>query len=166
MITVDRIEMANEKVILQDETSIPLAKYFAKAVFLPGVLIIAGYVIFGIADAMFGEEYKSEWLTKNGVMVIGIGMVTLNALFMGVLATPILLNFYPKVSTNILFSFLTWFLCPLVWIVYLWVGHYQYLIRYSNQWVEESGFIISNTLPYLIGLVWTFIRFRQRRYVV
>lgn len=141
-------------------TSTSISKYYRRAVFLPGLIVISGYIIFAIFDVIFGKQYNSEYLTNSGVWLATIAMVAVNTVFVGVLATPIFLNNQPKIRMNIAISFLTWFLCPMIWFFYLLSKHYHYLTR-SHQLDIESAFVFSNTLPFILGLIFSFIKFRK-----
>jgi hypothetical protein len=141
-------------------TSIKMTEYFKKAIIFPGLLIALGNGIFGIVDIIW-SEFRSEWLTQGGVIFISIVMVSLNAMFIGLLTTPIFLNYNKKIRSNVLICFLTWFLCPIIWISYLLIKHYNYVMHFSHKLDEESIFVLLNTIPFVVGLVWTFIRFRQ-----
>jgi hypothetical protein len=141
--------------------SLELIQYFRKAIILPGSIIVLGFIIYGISDALFGNEYQSEWMTKEGAIFTTIILVVLNTIFISLLATPLFLNNNPKVRSNLIISTLTWFLSPGIWIGYLLTKHYNYLTNFSHKFDSESVFVLSNTIPFVIGLAWTFIKFRK-----
>jgi hypothetical protein len=138
-----------------------IAKYYRCAVMLPGLVILISHIIFEICSSIFGEEYKSEWFTNGFFVFYALFIIMAHALFVGFLSLPILFNDHIKIRTNRLMSFLTWFVSPAIWFFYIWIKHFHYLSGKSYRPDSESAFIFSNTIPYAIGLIWTFIRFRK-----
>lgn len=139
-----------------------VSKYYKYAIVFPALLIILGYIIFAVIYVALGidNNYKSEWLTSNSFLLFSISIVIINSIFISILSTTIFLNRYNKIREKIILSFLSWFLLPSVWIGYLLIKHSEYLANSQNGFDEESIFVFSNTLPFLIGLVWTFAKFR------
>jgi hypothetical protein len=143
------------------KTTINITRYYRLAVMLPGLIIFLGYVIYEIGCLIFGEEYKSEWLTNDVFVFYTLVVIIGHALFVCFLSLPILFNDHIKIRTSRLLSFLSWFLSPAIWFLYMWIKHFHYLSGNSYIPDGESAFIFSNTIPYTIGLIWTFIRFRK-----
>ena len=142
-------------------TTISLTKYYKKAVIFPSIVIIISYISFSIIYGIFGKEYKSEWLTQGDVFFLSVMMVALNAMFICILTLPMFFNNRIKIRASIVLSLLTWFLCPAIWIMYILIKHFHYLTNFSHHLDEESLFVFSNTLPYIIGLVLTYFKFRR-----
>jgi hypothetical protein len=141
------------------KTSIDITRYYRLAVMLPGLIIFLGYIIFEIGFLIFGEEYKSEWLTNDVFVFFGVVIILVQAFIMFILSIPLMLNTHFRIRANRTKSFLTWFLAPMIWLVFLLVNYYRSINSFET--VGESVWIFSNTLPYTIGLIWTFIRFRK-----
>ncbi len=137
-----------------------LNKYYRNALMIPSGFAIAFNLIYSIILLIVDRDYKSEWLTIESVFFVSIVMVTLNAAFVCGLSLPIFLNKYEKVKNNLLLSLLSWFLLPGIWIGYVLVKHGSYLVISGNGLDTESVFVLSNTIPFLIGLIYTFVKFQ------
>lgn len=131
-------------------------------VLLPAVPAFVGYSIYGLVDIWFGEPYVSEWMTKDFIALTTVVIVIVNALIVSLLSASLFLNAYDTVRKNLWLSFLSWFLPPMIWIGYLLEKYRQSLTRGYEDWQMESLFILSNTLPYLAGLLISFLRFRKK----
>jgi hypothetical protein len=141
------------------KTSINITRYYRLAVMLPGLIIFLGYIIFEIGCLIFGEEYKSEWLTNDVFVFFGVVIILAQAFIMCILSIPLMLNTHFSIRANRTKSFLTWFLAPMIWLVFLLVNYYRSINSFET--FGESAWIFSNTLPYIIGLIWTYILFRR-----
>ena len=139
----------------------PLENYYKKAVILPSVIAVSSNVAYGVWEKVFGEKFKSEWMDADAILGISTVMVTANALFICILALPLLLNDITGIRKNIIASLLAWCLCPVIWIACILKTHCQYLANQSYRLDGESLFVFSNTLLYVIGLFWTFLKFRK-----
>jgi hypothetical protein len=140
-----------------------LHKYYRNAMLIPAGLVIAFNVIYGIFDLINSKNIKSEWLTNDSVFMVSIMMVIVNCILIGSLSLTIYLNKYRTVRQHIVASIFSWFLLPGIWIGYIWSKHVNYLLLTHNGLDTESVFVISNTLPFVIGLIYTFIRFQLNK---
>lgn len=109
------------------------------------------------------RDYKSEWLTTESVFGFSVIIVILNSAFISLLSLTIFLNKYVKVKNSAIWNSLTWLLFPMIWIGYLLFKHLHYILNYSKSFDSESVFILSNTLPFIIGLSFTFINYRHNK---
>jgi len=138
-----------------------LESYYKKAVILPSIIVILSSIAYGIWENLYEEKFKSEWLDANAILEISTVVVIANALFICILTLPLFLNNVAEIRKSIITSLLAWCLCPGIWIVFILRTHYQYLVHHSYRLDRESVFVLSNTLPYIIGLVWVFLIFRK-----
>lgn len=140
------------------------ARYYKRAVLLPSAIVIVGYILFMIYDLSIGpgKDYKSEWLTADAVDEDLIGMVILHCIILALLCCPIFLIQYPKIQRSPVLTFLSWFLLPMIYLGYLLFQVCKAI--YSQADVEGTClFILPPTIPFLFGLIITFIKFWKHR---
>lgn len=130
------------------------------AAIIPSLLAVTGYIIYAIIYVAFdlGRDYKSEWLTANALLPLTVLIVFINAIFTCCLSATLFLNAYRGVRSHAFLSFLAWFLVPMLWLGGLLINQQ---INSEHYFDEESIFVWFNTLPYIFGLLVTFIRFRK-----
>lgn len=138
--------------------------YYKRAVLYPSALIILGYILYTIYDLTIGpgKDYKSEWFTAGSIDEYMIGMIILHCAIVALLCCPIFLTHYPKIQRGPIFSFLSWFLLPGIYFGY-WL--FQFCKAIYSQ-IDVSGnclFFLPPTLPFIFGLIITFIKFRKRK---
>jgi hypothetical protein len=126
-----------------------LNNLYWKSTVIPSILTVGGWITYAIIYVVFdlGKDYKSEWMTKNDFLLPTVMFVLFNCFIVSFLSTGIFFNFYKQVKDNLLFSFLSWFLLPGSWMGYL-------LLK------DSSFYVWSNTLPFLIALLLSFIKYR------
>lgn len=151
------------KVLLKTPTMTPV-RYYKRAVLIPSAIIISGYLLFTIYDLVIGpgKDYKSEWLTAGAVDEYMIGIIILHCGIVALLCCPIFLTQYPRIQRSPILTFLTWFLLPAIYLGYLL---FQVCVAVYFQ-IDVTGaciFILPPTLPFVFGLIVTFIRFRKRK---
>ncbi len=138
-----------------------LNRYYRTAIFIPSVLVMVFNLVYNTILLIEDKDYKSEWFTNESFFIITIMMSILNCIFIGILSSTLFLNKYRKIRENIALSALSWFLLPSIWIGIIWEEHLVYL-SYNQYDFGETLFVISNTIPFVIGLFYSFIKFRQR----
>ncbi len=139
-----------------------LIKYYKDAVLIPSLSVIVTYIIFAIFHKIFSQVYENEWLTDEAILLTSFWLVILNALLISVLSVTIFLNKYNEIKANFFLSLLSWFVIPMIWILYILITHFYYVKTYSHYFNSESIFVFFNTLPYILGLLLAFIKFRRK----
>ncbi len=139
-----------------------LIKYYKDAVLIPSLSVIVTYIIFAIFHKIFSQVYESEWLTDEAILLTSFWLVILNALLISVLSVTIFLNKYNEIKANFFLSLLSWFVIPMIWILYILITHFHYVKAYSHYFNSENIFVFFNTLPYILGLLLAFIKFRRK----
>lgn len=82
----------------------------------------------------------------------------INAAIIAALSVAIFFNSSQMVRCNLFLSAITWFLAPMIWIGYFLFRAFLLIIeRSSGDW----DFLLLNTTPYLVGLIWGFSKFRR-----
>ena len=132
-----------------------IIKYYKIALLPSSLITISIEIVWGIID--YDPNYKSEWLTPGVAIIWSIVLVIINALIISTLSLTIFLNDCKNVRYRLFLSLITWFLAPMIWIGYFLHRAFLLIIeRSSGDW----DFLLLNTIPYLIGLVWGFAKFR------
>jgi hypothetical protein len=140
-----------------------MKKFYKDSVIIPSIFAFGFNLIYNIIVLIVDRDYKSEWLTNESAFFVSIIMVILNCVFISGLSLTIFLNKYQKVMSNLLLSILSWFLLSGIWIGYILTRHVNYWLNSQNGIDSESVFVLTNTIPFLIGLIYTFIRFRLEK---
>ena len=141
-----------------------LTRYYRRAALLPSGILILGSIIYSICDLTIGpgKHYKSEWLTADSMDLYAIGMVILHCGIVSLLCSTIFLINYVSVRTSPILTFLSWFLLPMIYLGYL----LALLCRSVYHQVDVQGtclFVLSLTLPFIFGLILTFVKFQRRK---
>jgi hypothetical protein len=132
-----------------------LSRIYIKAVVIPGIIMILGVLVYAIIE---NRDYKSEWLTSEAVIQMIFVFALLYWICICILALPLFLNKYQKISSNIIISLLSWFLLP---GILMCIVIQKAITEYLNG--EDTGIIIYAilmTLPFVIGLIGGFWKFR------
>lgn len=130
------------------------------AAIIPSVLAVTGYIIYAIIYVVFdlGRDYKSEWIDANAFLPLVAFMVLVNSIITCCLSATLFLNAYSPVRNNAFLSFLSWFLAPMLWLGKLLLHQ---LINSEDYFDEDSITIWATTLPFILGLLGTFILYRR-----
>lgn len=137
-----------------------LTKYYRNAAIFPLVFIATIGIVSGIVHDILGigKDYKSEWFTDDGYW-LSVLFAILLSIFICLLSTTIFLNKLDKIKQNVFLCLTTWFLLPMHLIVYILTTHIRYAINYQEKFDFENLFVLTVTLPHLIGLTVTFCKF-------
>ena len=137
-----------------------LIRYYRNAVIFPSIFIVIGVTLFSILD---NYSYKSEWLTAESVILFSIITSIIYSLFICLLSLTIYLNIFEKINKNFYLSLLTWLFLPITCIAITLIYEINQSIKINV--ILGSGFIyvLIMTVPYVITLIWTFLKFRSKR---
>lgn len=135
-----------------------LNQHYRNAVFYPSICAIVLIVILSIID---NYDYKSEWLTSSYVIFLSIVYALIYSLIIQVLSLPIFLIRYPGIRGNILFTALCWFLLPFGFITIVFIHEVSFNLKYEGKLGIEFIYTITLNLPYVIGLLWGYLRYRR-----
>ncbi len=132
--------------------------YYLKAVIIPSGIVLVLNITYCIIDEIV-SNYKSEWLTKESLFPIIISLGVINSLAICFLSLTILLTKYAQIKNSLILSSLVWLLFPMIWISMILVKSGADLFNFSDGLESPGIFDILNTAPYIIGLLWSYIRF-------
>lgn len=132
-----------------------LANLYKKAVIYPSFI---GIIITLILFLFLNKNYKSEWLTKESVLFMAVIYLIIYCLIICILSLTIFLN--QKIIRSIgTASFLSWFLLPITWIIISVYKTTMFRIYYAPETTIELIFLITINLPFVVGLIYTYILF-------
>ena len=136
-----------------------IIKYYKKAILLSGLFVIIFEIVWAFLE--YDPDYKSEWLTSEFSIIWTLALVTINAIFISILSITMFVNIDPNVRNNLFLSFICWFLIPMIWLGYL-LGEAILLILEKKSINGDILFLLVNSIPYIFGLIWSFVKFRQK----
>ena len=136
-----------------------LGRLYIQGALLPAVPAAAGNLICLAIAAGFAPSQN------NGDIIWTILLLFfawfLNSLIFLLLSSLLFLNLYPAIRRSTAASGTAWMLLPTIWIALVFAKCLASLTEdQEHRWLGFL-FLFSNTLPYLAGLVVTFIRFRK-----
>lgn len=134
-----------------------LFNYYRKAVIYPSLFILFFCILYPLFDNM-----KSEWNITKSAIIISIVTSGIYSLIMCVLSLTIFLNKFQKLNKNLFWNILTWFLLPATYIVIFLVHDIKTRINYDFGFGYDFIYLIIMTMPFLIGLYSTFIKYRKK----
>jgi len=136
-----------------------LFKYYRKAVIYPSIFILFFCIIYAIIDNYI---YKSEWQTAKLAIVMSILTSLIFSLLICGLSLTIFLNKFKKLNKNLIWNILTWFLLPFGYITIILIHDIKNRIKYEFGFGNDFIYLLIMTIPFVIGLCWTFLKFRQK----
>ncbi len=135
-----------------------LSGIYTRSVIYPSLILLLVVTVFSI---IINRDYKSEWLTREAAIEMDIIAALVYSLLICLLALTVFLNRYESVRSNTYLSALSWFLAPGALICSMFgkaINHY-----FAVGTPYEIEFAIAFNLPFAIGLIWGFRRFRRMK---
>jgi len=133
-----------------------LFKYYKKAVIYPSIFVLFFCIVYSFID-----NYKSDPLTAQSVFGMSILPSLIFSLLICGLSLTIFLNKIEKLNNNVVWNIFAWFLLPYIYISIIFIHDLEFRIKYDFGFGNDFLHLIIMTLPYVIGLCWTFINYRK-----
>lgn len=133
-----------------------LSKYYTKAVIYPSLFIQFFNIVYSFLD-----NYKNDPLSVTFVLGSSILPSFIYSLLVCALSLTIFLNKIKKLHKNIIWNLLNWFLLPFSYIFIILHHDMGFRIKHSFGFGNDFLYLLIITIPYGIGLGWTFIKFRK-----
>jgi len=132
-------------------------KYYKRGLVLPGMVLLVVYMIDGIIrNTTHDPNYNSDFFLDHTFDWWLFFVVLINTIFILMLSLPIcVIDFSTRPKTV---RFLWWFILPASWLSYLF---FRGVWEGMNGCSEPAFHLIINSLPYLIGLIWGYIRYNH-----
>ncbi len=133
-----------------------LFKYYKNAVIYPSIFILFFCILYSFID-----NYKSEALTAKSVIVMRILPSLVFSLLICGLSLTIFLNKIERLNKNLFWNTLAWFLMPFAYISLILIHDIENRIKYEFGFGNDFLYLLIMTIPYVLGLCWTFIEYRK-----
>jgi hypothetical protein len=134
-----------------------LFRYYRKAVVRPSLFVLFFCIVYSIVD-----NYKSEWHTAGTAILMSVITSVIYTLIMCMVSLTIFLNKFQKLSKNILWNILTWFLLPAGYIVIVLINDIKNRINFDLGFGQGFIYLLIMIIPFVISMVATFIKYRQQ----
>ena len=134
-----------------------LFSYYKKAVIYPTL-----FIVFFCAINSIIANYESNGQTDYLAILMSIITTCLFSLLMIMLTMTIFLNKFKKLYNNLIWNVLTWFLFPFSYLLIIFIHDINIRINYKFGFGNDFVYLLIITLPFVIGLGWTFMRYRQK----
>ena len=132
-----------------------LFKYYRNAVIYPSLFILFFCIVYSIID---NYTFESDWQTAKSAILTSL----IFSLLICGLSLTIFLNKFEKLNKNLIWNILSWFLLPLAYISIILIHDIENRIKYDFGFGNDFFYLIIMTIPFVIGLFWTFIKYRQK----
>lgn len=134
-----------------------LFNYYGKAVIYPSIFIL----FFSLINSIF-YNYESDGLSDKSAIVTSIITSFIFCLLMCGLSLTIFLNKFKKLNKNLILNILSWFLLPFFYITIIFIHDLKNRIKYDFGFGNDFLYLLIITIPFIIGLCWTFFKYRQK----
>jgi len=127
-------------------------KYYRDAVIYPSLFIL----FFSIINSIL-----KDGLTDNSEFLTSVITSLIFCLLVSGLSLTIFLNKVKKYYNNLIWNLLTWFLLPFFYIIIIFIHDIKTRIKFEFGLGNDFLYLLIMTLPFVIGLIWTFMNYRQ-----
>ena len=138
-----------------------LFNYYKKAAIYPSLFIL----FFSIINSVI-TNYESDGLSDKSAIITSIITTFIFSLLMSGLSLTIFLNKFKRLNKNLIWNILSWFLLPFLYITIIFIHDIKIRIKYEFGFGNDFLYLLIMTVPFVIGLGWTFIKYRQNIAVV
>ena len=132
-----------------------LFKYYRNAVIYPSLFILFFCIVYSIIDNYI---FESGWQTAKSAI---LSSLIFSLLICG-LSLTIFLNKFEKLNKNLIWNILAWFLLPFAYFSMIFIHEIGTRIKYEFGFGNDFLYLLIMTIPYVIGLSWTFINYRKK----
>ncbi len=136
-----------------------LNKVYRIAAIYPSIFVIVACFIYSVIE---NNNYKCEWLTGGAVTLLVMLITFVFSILMCLFCLTIFLNLKEKIKTNTFLNFLSWFLVPLSPLVFILIHDIIYRLKYNDRFGSDFFFILILTIPFIVGLIWSFIYYNRK----
>ena len=134
-----------------------LFKYYKKAALYPSLFVL----FFSLIHSLIAN-YESNGLTDYSAISMSIITSFIFTLLMSLLSLSIFLNKITRFYKNLTWNVLSWFLLPLFYLAIVFIHDLKIRLKYDFGFGDDFIFLFIMILPYIIGLCWTFIKYREK----
>lgn len=132
---------------------------YTRGLLFPALVAVLSTSILSLFDT---RDYKSDWLTKESIVLMAVLTSCVYSAIVCTLALTIFLNDI-LIKTGRLAIFLSWFLLPMGWIIIAVYKTTYDRLTYQGGTTVQFMYLITLNLPFVVGLVWTYVLFIKKR---
>jgi hypothetical protein len=133
-------------------------RYYKWAVGWPLVFVIGIQLLYCLYELFF-HPAPGEWLTDSSVFVSALLLLVVHSAWVAALCLPLLLAGRPLVRRYGVLQLLCWFALPFSWFAGLLYRFWR--TDNSESHLSDNLLLLANTVPFAIGLIYSFLRFRR-----
>jgi len=133
-------------------------KLYCRGVLLPAMISIISTTVLSATE---NNAYKSEWMTKGTVIGMTLMVSFIHSLIISFLALTIFLN-NKTFKTRGILTFFSWFVLPVTWIIITSYKTIDHRLNYEIDTEAQLIYLVTLNLPFIIGLIWTFIIYKRQ----
>ena len=134
-----------------------LFKHYRNAVIYPAIFIIFFNLVYSLL-----YNYESNGLAVNSDFLTSFIPSLIFALLMCVLALTIFLNKIYTINKNLISNILTWFLLPFLYLSMIFFHELIIRVKFEFGFGNDFLYLLILTIPFVIGLILTFTKYRQQ----
>ncbi len=134
-----------------------LFRYYRNAVLYPTIFVL----LFSAAYSVISNMYSNDFANYQAILMSVIPAL-LFSLLMCLLSLTIYLNRIRKVVSSTIMNILTWFLFPLLYVIIIFIQDLTARVRLDLGFGVDFLYLLFMTIPFIVGLVLTFVKFRQQ----
>jgi len=131
--------------------------YYKNSILYPSIAVLLLTIIFSVIE---NRNYNSEWFTSQSVYFLAIMTSLIYSFFISILCLPILLVRLYVIKRNKTVTLLCWFLLPSICIMTSVIHEIIFNLKYNEKFESSFIYVIILNMPFLVGLVWTYIKYR------
>lgn len=134
-----------------------LFTYYRYAVIYPSLFAI----FFSFLYSVIYNIYSGE-LTNYSIIATSVIPALIFCLLMCVLSLSIFLNKLRRFNKSIIYNLLTWIFLPFIYLIIVFIHDLYLRSRYNFGFGEDFLYLLIMTIPFTIGLILTFVKYRQK----
>jgi hypothetical protein len=133
-----------------------ISPYYKKAVLPPSLLVL----FFSVVYTLIGL-YKSDWSIEGSAGTMSFIGPLFYVLLMCILSLTIFLNKIRRLRKSLLWNILGWFLLPVGYLAFVLINDISNRIFFDFGFGHSFIYLLIMTLPFVVSLIISFIRYRQ-----
>jgi len=133
-----------------------LSGIYRRFVILPAIFLVIFAIIYSNIE---NRNYESEWLTKEAAIETDILVAVIYCASICLLSLTMYLNKINRVRSSNILSPLSWFLIPVGFMCVVMTKAINEYITVESSF--ESLIALIFNLPFTLGLIWGYIKFKR-----
>lgn len=137
-----------------------MGKYYRKAILYPALALFLMDWLHGV---LIGVSTHNWTYIKEGFIIMTVLYTLQYSLIVGVLSTSIFMVEWPRIQKSTALTILCWFLLPVCFMLLFPVyAYYNMRFFHRDSYSDEIMILALLNLPFLVGLIWTYLIYRKK----